>query len=102
MNVEHAAERFGFTVRAFRQPFGGIVDDGAQAVGVALQFIDEGKDGGFAGEVREHRDSAQITQDLYARTFAAVGEDDPVAVFKQTLRAVQTDTLAGTGDEDRG
>jgi hypothetical protein len=39
---------------------------------------------------------------LHAGTFAAVGENDLMAVFKQTLRAVQTDTLAGTGDENRG
>ena len=102
VHVEHAFEGFGFVARGFRQPFGGVVDDGAQAVGMGFQFIDEGENGRFAGEVGEHSDRAQIPQRLHAWTFAAVGENDLMAVFKQTLRAVQTDTLAGTGDENRG
>ena len=47
-------------------------------------------------------DGAQIAQCLHAGAFAAVGEDDAMAVFEQTLRAMQTDTLAGAGDQDRG
>jgi hypothetical protein len=46
--------------------------------------------------------SPQIAQGLHAGAFAAVAENHAMAVFEQTLRAMQADTLAGTGDEDRG
>jgi hypothetical protein len=102
VQVEHAREGFGLAGRGFGQPFGRVVHDGAQAVGVGFQRFDEGENPGFAGEIGEQADGTQIAQCLYARAFAAVGEDDATAFFEQPLCAMQTDTLAGTGDKDRG
>lgn len=76
--------------------------DRPQAVGVGVQFGDEREDAGFAGKVRVYPDGAQITQRLHPGTSAAVGENDAMAVFEQTLRAVQADALAGASDQDRG
>jgi hypothetical protein len=39
---------------------------------------------------------------LHAGALTAVAEDHRLAILEQTLRTVQADTLAGTGDEDRG
>ncbi|MNN38180.1 hypothetical protein D3C81_1521640 [compost metagenome] len=102
MQIEHAREGFGFAARGFGQPLGGVVHDGAQAVGVGFQFGDEGENRGFAGKVGEQAEGAQIAQRLHAGAFAAVSEDDAIAILKQPLRTMQADTLAGTSDEDRG
>src|SRR5471030_708413 len=56
----------------------------------------------YVTEENPVRRRPQIAQCLYAGAFAAVAEDHSLAVFEQTLRTVQADTLAGTGDEDRG
>ncbi|MNG30355.1 hypothetical protein D3C84_1159600 [compost metagenome] len=69
---------------------------------MGFQFADEGEDPGFAGEVREQPDRPQVTQGLHAGTFTAVTENHPMTVFEQALRAMQADTLAGTGDENGG
>ncbi|MNX53354.1 hypothetical protein D3C86_840470 [compost metagenome] len=102
VHAEHAGERFGIGVRGFGQPFGSVMDDCPQAVGMGIQFADEGENTGFAGEVRKHRRRPQISQGLHAGAFAAVAEDHAMAVFEQALRTMQADTLAGTGDEDGG
>ncbi|MNF69440.1 hypothetical protein D3C84_513230 [compost metagenome] len=102
VHAEHAGECRGVGVRCFSQPFGGIVDDCPQAVGMGFQLVDEGEDPGLAGEVREHRGGPQVAQGLYAGTLAAVAENHPMAIFQQSPGAVQADTLAGAGNEDRG
>ncbi|MNC55631.1 hypothetical protein D3C75_1051700 [compost metagenome] len=76
--------------------------DGAQTVGVLFQFADKGQDPGFAGEVREQRDRPQVAQGLHAGAFTAVADDHRLTVFEQPFGAMQPDTLAGAGDEDRG
>ncbi|MNP38359.1 hypothetical protein D3C76_1318670 [compost metagenome] len=78
------------------------MDDCPQAVGVCFQLTDEGDDPGFAGEIREQPDRAQIAQGLYTGTFAAVTENHAMAILEQSLRAMQADTLAGTGDQNGG
>ncbi|MNG03320.1 hypothetical protein D3C84_863930 [compost metagenome] len=78
------------------------MDNCAQAVGMVFQLTDEGEDPGFAGEVREQRNRPQVSQGLHAGTFAAVTENHPLAVFDQSLRAMQADPLACTGDENGG
>ena len=77
------------------------MDDRAQVVSVVFQFADEREDPGFGGKVPEYRRRPQVAQRLYAGAFSAIAEDHGMAVFEQTLRTVQADTLAGTGDEDR-
>ena len=78
------------------------MDDRPQAVGVGFQFADEGEDPGFGGEVRKHRGRPQVAQGLHAGALAAVAEYHRVAVFEQAAGTVQADSLAGTGDQDRG
>ncbi|MNF70817.1 hypothetical protein D3C84_527440 [compost metagenome] len=102
MHAEHAGKRCGVGVRRFGQPFGCVVDDRPQAVGVGFQFADEGENPALAGKVGEDCRRPQIAPCLYAGAFSAIAEDQRMAVFEQSLRAVQADTLAGTGDEDRG
>jgi hypothetical protein len=101
VHAEHAGEGLSVGVRGFGQPFGSVVDNGSQAVGVGFQLGDEREDPRFSGEVGKYRGGAQVAQCLHAWAFAAVTEDHRMAVFEQTLRTVQADTLAGTGDEDR-
>ncbi|MNK88139.1 hypothetical protein D3C87_1080930 [compost metagenome] len=102
VHAEHAGECCCIGVRRFGEPFGGVVDNRPQTVGVGFQFADEGEDPGFTGEVREHRGGPQITQGLYAGTLAAVAENHAMAIFQQSPGAVQADTLAGAGNENRG
>ncbi|MCY1460170.1 hypothetical protein D9M71_777030 [compost metagenome] len=78
------------------------MDNCPQAVGMGFQFADEGKDSGLAGEVREQRRRSQVAQDLHAGAFSAVADDHLMTVFEQSLRTMQANTLAGTGNEDRG
>ncbi|MCY1176018.1 hypothetical protein D9M73_162780 [compost metagenome] len=78
------------------------MDNRPQTVGVGFQFTDEGEDPGLAGEVREHGGGPQVAQGLYAGPLAAVTENHAMAVFQQSPGAVQADTLAGAGNQDRG
>ena len=50
------------------QPFRGVVHDGAQAVGVLLELVDEGEDAGFAGKVRRQGQRAALAQLVERRT----------------------------------
>jgi hypothetical protein len=88
------------SVRGFRQPFGGVVDDRAQAVGMGFQSRMKARMPLRLAKVGKHADRPQIAQRLHAGAFAAVAENHAMAVFEQTLRAMQADTLAGAGDED--
>jgi hypothetical protein len=102
MHLEQLAERLGFLPGGIRAPFGGVVHDGPQAVGLLLESADKGGDAGFIAEVRLQRLCAKGAKPVDAVAFAAVGKDDREAVFQQSLGTMQPDPLAGSGDENRG
>jgi hypothetical protein len=67
---------------------------------MGFQLADEGDSARW--EIGKQRRRPQIAQGLHAGAFAAVAENHAMAVFEQSLRAMQADTLAGAGDEDWG
>ncbi|MOA26870.1 hypothetical protein D3C78_1477010 [compost metagenome] len=100
VHVEHLAERLGFVAGLFLQPVRGVVHDRPQAVGMRLELFDEGEDAGFVGEIGLQAGGAQRTQLRNARALLAIADDQRMTVLQQTGRAVQTDALAGAGDQD--
>src|SRR3989338_4260312 len=91
-----------FFARLFHQPVGGVVHDGAQAVGVALELLDKRQDAGFTGEVRLQGYGTALPERINAVALAAVCNDYRVTVIQQAFGAVQAYTLAGSGYQDRG
>ncbi|MNZ96214.1 hypothetical protein D3C78_1153980 [compost metagenome] len=102
VHVDHAGEGFGLVPGLLAQPVGSVVHDGAQALGVLLELVDEGEDAGFAGEVGRQGQRAALAQLVERRTLRAVADDQRLAGVEQAPRTVQPDPLAGAGDQDGG
>ncbi|MCY1271734.1 hypothetical protein D9M70_202980 [compost metagenome] len=100
MHAEHALEGVRLVAGRFRQPVRRVVDDGAQAVGAALERFDESEDAGFAGKIRGERRGAAFAQEPHAVAFSAVADDHRLAFVQQAFGTVEADALAGAGDED--
>ena len=101
VHVEQLLEHRRFLPWRFAQPLRGVVDDGAQAVGVPMQGFYKGHDPGFAGEVGVQCHCAALAQFKQARTFTAVADNHSVTIIEQAQCTVQTYALAGSSKQNR-
>jgi hypothetical protein len=69
---------------------------------MGVQFSDKRQDTGLTGEIGKQPHRTTCAQGLHAGSLAAVAENHRVAFIQQALGAMQADTLAGAGDQDRG
>lgn len=102
VHAEHVGKGVAFVAWRFCDPRRSVVDDRAQAVGVGFKGCDEGQDPGFTGKIRKHAERAAFAQGRNAGAFAAVAENHRMALVQQAFGAMQADTLAGAGNQDRG
>src|SRR5690606_30315992 len=64
-------------------------------------FGDEGHDAGFVVELSPQYRRAPGTQAVDGVALAAIADDDRMTIVQQAFGAMQPDSLAGSGDEDR-
>lgn len=82
VHAEQLLEGFGLMAECLVQPGRGVVHDGAQAVGVLLEQIDEGQDARFAGEIGRQADGTALPQFSNPRSLAAIADDHGLAAVQ--------------------
>jgi hypothetical protein len=102
VHVEQGRHRLCFVAFVLGLPERSVMHDGPQLTGVGPEAVDKGQDPGLAAEIGVQGDGTQFAQVLQRFSFGAVADDHRLALGKQPFRAVQADTLAGAGDQDRG